>query len=148
VLGLLIISIIVGAIVAGVTGIGFLFWVVAVPLFVCGLPFALITGFVHDEVSYAQDRADYREEMRQIAEDERELEREFYEYERTDRYLDKLDDISGYGSSTINYNIDARSVHYHNSSVPKESKKVSHDSSANDPSAGPTQNKRPRKYIE
>jgi hypothetical protein len=122
-LGLLIVSIIAGAVVAGLTGIGFLFWVIAVPMFICGLPFALITGFVHDEVSYAQDRADYREEMRQIAEEEREIEREFYEYERMDRHLDRLDDISGYGSSTVNYNIDARSVHYHNSGAPKKTKK-------------------------
>jgi high-affinity Fe2+/Pb2+ permease len=61
-LGLLIASIILGAVVAGLTGIGFLFWVVAIAIFICGLPFALISGFVYGAIDHAQDRADYREE--------------------------------------------------------------------------------------
>jgi len=44
-LALLIFAVIAGAVVAGITKIGLLFWVVAVFLFICGLPAALITGF-------------------------------------------------------------------------------------------------------
>jgi hypothetical protein len=90
---LLILSVILGAVAANLTGIGFLFWVVAIFVFICGLPGALITGFIHGENKYAQDRADYRETMREIAEDERAYEHEMYEDVRMDRYLDKLDEL-------------------------------------------------------
>jgi hypothetical protein len=111
-LGLLIWAIIVGAIAAGLTGISVLFWVVSIAIFVCVLPFALISDFIYDKIDYAQDREDYREEIRQIAEDE-----------RMDRYLSKLDDYKddfnslddyGYRSKPTNVYIDNRQVHYHN----------------------------------
>jgi len=113
---LLVVSVILGGIVAGLTGVGFLFWVVSIFFFVCGLPVALITGFIHGEVEYAQDRADYREEMRMLAEEERDLERELLEEERFERYMDRID--SG-KQDRITYNIDARSVHYHGHSKPR-----------------------------
>ena len=116
---LLIASIIFGGIVAALTGIGFLFWVLAIAFFICGLPFALITGFIHGEVKYAQDREDYREEMRQINEMERDAHREFMEANRYERYLDRLDRIENKRSHT-SYNIDARSVHYHKQSKPRQ----------------------------
>ena len=75
---LLILSVILGAVVYGFTGIGFLFWVVAIVVFILGLPGALIGGFISD----IQDRADAREMERQLDEDL-----------RMDRYLDKLDEI-------------------------------------------------------
>jgi len=117
-LALLIFAIIAGAVVAGVTGIGILFWVVAIALFVCGLPAALVTGFIHGEVKYAQDRADYREEMRQLNEEERELMRELEREERYERYLDRMDRIES-KRNRVSYNIDARSVHYHDHSKPR-----------------------------
>ena len=67
----LIVCVVLGAVVSAVTNIGFLFWVVAIAAFICGLPFALITSFVHNEVSYAQDRADDRAAMAEIAAEER-----------------------------------------------------------------------------
>jgi len=75
---LLILSVVLGAVVYGLTGIGFLFWVVAIIVFILGLPGALIGGFISD----IQDRADTREMERQLDEDL-----------RMDRYLDKLDEI-------------------------------------------------------
>jgi len=75
---LLILSVILGAVVSGLTGIGFLFWVVAIVVFIFGLPGALIGGFISD----IHDRADARETERQLNEDL-----------RMDRYLDKLDEI-------------------------------------------------------
>ena len=114
-LALLIFAVIAGAVVAGITKIGLLFWVVAILLFICGLPVALITGFFNGIADRAQDREDYREEMRQLAEDERELMRDLREEERYDRYLDRLESKN----NRITYNIDARSVHYHNHSVPR-----------------------------
>ena len=81
-LGLLIFSVIIGGIVAAATGVGFLFWVVAILLFVCGLPAALIIGLIHGAVEYSQDRADYREEMRELN-----------EQIRMETYLDKLDEM-------------------------------------------------------
>jgi len=75
---LLILSVILGAVVSGLTGIGFLFWVVAIIVFILGLPGALIGGVI----SNIQDRADARETERQLNEDL-----------RMDRYLDKLDEI-------------------------------------------------------
>jgi hypothetical protein len=105
----LIISIIIGAIVAGITGVEILFWVVSIALFILGLPGILISGiftsigdFFHSENEYAQDRADYREMMRQIDEDE-----------RMDRYLDKLDELSDDDDEPDIY-IDNRQVHFHN----------------------------------
>ena len=73
-IGLIIFSIIVGLFLSSISGI--LGLVVGIVLFVCGLPFAIITGFIHGEIKYAQDRSDYREEMRQLAEFERDLDRD------------------------------------------------------------------------
>jgi hypothetical protein len=84
---LFILSVIIGAIVSGVAGIGFLFWVISAVIFVCGLPFALISSFVRGEVSYAQDRADYRQLMSEIKAEELADEREFAEDVRLDRLV-------------------------------------------------------------
>ena len=111
-LALLIVSVVLGGTVAVITGMGFLFWIVAIAICICGLPAALITGFIRGEVDHAQDRADYREEMRQLAEEERELMREIREDERYERYWDQMDKL-GSKYSSITYNFDARSVHYH-----------------------------------
>jgi hypothetical protein len=113
-LALLILSVILGAVVAGLTGIGFLFWVAAIFVFICGLPVALVTGFIHSEVEYAQDRADFREEMKQLVEEERELDRQIAEDLRMERYLDKLDTGSITYVDKRQYH-DNRQVHYHNS---------------------------------
>jgi len=103
-LGLLIIAIILGGIVAIVTGIGFLFWVVSIAIFICGLPFALINGFIQDKIDYAQDREDYRMLMHEISENE-----------RMDRYIDKLDELhDDYDDDIPDVFIDNRQVHYHN----------------------------------
>ena len=73
-----LLSFILCAVVSGLTGIGILFWVVAIIVFILGLPGVLIGGFISD----IQDRADAREEMRQLDEDL-----------RMDEYFDKLDEI-------------------------------------------------------
>ena len=115
---LLIISAILGGIVAGVTGIGVLFWVVSIVFFVLGLPGVLIDGFFHGRDVYRQDRADYRALMRDLNEDLREDERETRRQIRHEEYLDHLDQIGSYHDRTT-YNIDARSVHYHNHPEPR-----------------------------
>jgi len=103
---LLILSVILGAVVSGITGIGILFWVVAIIIFILGLPGSLIGSFIHGENEYSQDRADYRELMREIAEEE-----------RMDRYLDKIDELSDNYVDKPNIYIDNRQVHFHNHSV-------------------------------
>jgi hypothetical protein len=95
----LIISAILGAVVAGLTGIGFLFWVVSIFVFICSLPFVLVDGYIQDKIDYVQDREDYRETMREIAEEE-----------RMDRYLENIDE---YDDEPVIY-IDNRQVHFHN----------------------------------
>jgi hypothetical protein len=89
-IALIIVSIIIGAAVSGLTGIGILFWVVGAAIFICGLPFALVTSFIHNEVSCAQDRADYRQEMLEIAAEELADEHEFAEDERLDRLVESV----------------------------------------------------------
>jgi hypothetical protein len=84
---LIILSVIAGAVISGVTGMGFLFWVAAGVFFVCGLPFALISSFIHGEISYAQDRADYRQTMSEITAEELTDEHEFAEDARVDRLV-------------------------------------------------------------
>ena len=120
---LLLISVVLGGIVAGLTGLGFLFWVVAIFVFICGLPGVLIGGFIQGRIDYAQDRADHREMMREIHEDLREDEREMRRQIRHEEYLDHIDRIESKRSRAI-YNIDARSVHYHNQGEkrPRDSK--------------------------
>jgi len=102
----LIVAFILGGLVAGITGIGILFWVVSIFFFICGLPFALIDGFVQDKIDYVQNREDSRMLMSDLAEDE-----------RMDRYLDKLDD---YNDNNQDIYIDNRQVHYHNYYKEKE----------------------------
>jgi ABC-type transport system involved in cytochrome bd biosynthesis fused ATPase/permease subunit len=69
----------VAGVVVGAIAAGF--------FFLCGLPLALITGFVHGEVSYAQDRADYREELSEMAADELAAQHEYAEDERVNRLV-------------------------------------------------------------
>ena len=87
-LGLLIVSVIIGLIVTGLSGIGALGLIAGVFFFVCGLPFALIGSFVHGEISYAQDRADYRQYLSECSEDRRASDRELVEDMRTDRLIE------------------------------------------------------------
>jgi hypothetical protein len=89
-LALLIVSIIIGAAISAITGIGALFWVAGAAIFICGIPFALVTSFIHNEVSYAQDRADYRQEMLGIKTEELADEHEFAEDERLDRLVEAV----------------------------------------------------------
>jgi hypothetical protein len=106
VIALLIISGVIGAIVAGTTGIDVLFGIVGCVVFICGLPFALLSSFVHGEVSYAQDRADYRQAMSDIAAEELANEREAAEDARVDRL------IKGSKAQMRIYN-DNRQIHFH-----------------------------------
>ena len=69
--GLFIVSVLIGAVAALLIGSGTAFWVAVGIFFICGLPFALVTSFVYDAVSYAADRADERQVMAELAEDER-----------------------------------------------------------------------------
>jgi hypothetical protein len=89
-LALLILSVIAGAVVSGLTGIGFLFWLAGGAVFICGLPFALFSSFVHGEVSYAQDRVDYRQAMAEIKAEELADEHEFAEDARLDRLAEAV----------------------------------------------------------
>jgi hypothetical protein len=89
-LTLIILSAIAGAVIYGVTGMEFLFWIAAGIFFVCGLPFALISSFIHGEVSYAQDRADYRQTMSEIGAEELADEHEFAEDARVDRLVEAV----------------------------------------------------------
>jgi hypothetical protein len=118
---LLILSVIIGAVIAGVTGSGLLFWVISIFFFICGLPVALITGFIHGENEYTQDRTDYREELRALAEEERLLERELYEDERLEAYLDAMNDHE----DEPDIYIDNRQIHFHDHESSKKRVKKS-----------------------
>ena len=108
----LIISAVIGGIVALISGHSFLFWVVSIALFIFGLPGILIGYLFDGGESYRQDREDDRELMREINEGLRESERENKRELRHLRYLDHLDYLEE--KREINtYNIDARSIHYH-----------------------------------
>jgi hypothetical protein len=102
----LIISVIFGAVVSAVTGMGFLFWITGGVFFVCLLPLALVLSLIHGEVSYAQDRADYRQAMAEIQAEELAGERETAEDARLDRLIK-----SGKTRTSV-YN-DNRQVHLH-----------------------------------
>jgi hypothetical protein len=52
------------------------------------LPSALVSSFVHGEVSYAQDRADYRQAMAEIRAGELAEEHEAAEDARIDRLIE------------------------------------------------------------
>jgi hypothetical protein len=104
---LLLLSAIIGLVIGGITGYALAGVLVGGFVFICGLPVALITDSVHDEVSYAQDRADERQELADLEADERQLDLDFYEDER----IDRLTDAIGKVKSVIN---DNRQVHIHN----------------------------------
>jgi hypothetical protein len=104
---LLIISAIIGLIVSGLTKIALIGWLIGGFFFVCGLPGALIGGFIHNEITYVQDREDYRQMMSEVDADRRAEEHEFYEDERTARLT-----RNNKGSLTQIYN-DKRQVHIH-----------------------------------
>jgi len=89
-LGLIIISLVIGFVVAGFSGIGFVGTAVGAFFFICGLPFALIGSFVYDAVSYAQDRADYRQLCSDITAQEIAETREYAEDERNDRLVETI----------------------------------------------------------
>jgi len=89
-LALIIVSLIIGFVVAGFSGIGMLGTAAGVIFFVCGLPFALIGSFVHGEVSYTQDRADYRQCLAECSRDRRADEHELAEDIRTDCLTDVI----------------------------------------------------------
>ena len=59
-IALLIASIILGLIVGGITGWAIIGLIAGGALFVCGLPAALLIGFIHSEIDYIQSRADLR----------------------------------------------------------------------------------------
>ena len=88
-LALLIVSIILGIVIVGLTRIDFLFWVVAVIIFICGLPVALISRFIREEAKFAQNQEDHREEMRQRSEEKQELHRRIWEEGRLEKYLNR-----------------------------------------------------------
>jgi hypothetical protein len=98
----MIICSIIGGIVASITGISVLFWVVSIFFFICSLPFTLIGGFIDDKIDYVQDREDDRALMRELREDE-----------RMDKYLNKLDDYNDFDEPPDIY-IDNRQVNINN----------------------------------
>jgi hypothetical protein len=104
---LLAAALILGAIITGLTGLGFLFLPAVIFFFVCGLPWALVTSFVHNEVSYTQDRADYRATMAEIAAEELAGDHEYAEDERAGRLVEAVKK-----SQTKTYN-DNRQLHIH-----------------------------------
>jgi hypothetical protein len=105
-LALFFLSAIIGLVVFGCTGIGFLSWLIGGAVFICGSPFTLILSFVHGEVSYAQDREDYRQMMAEIEAEELLTDHELAEDARTSRLLE-----SSSGEPAV-YN-DNRQVHFH-----------------------------------
>jgi hypothetical protein len=112
----IIVAMIIGAIVSGLTGIGFLFWIVTIFVFVCSLPFTLIDGYIQSKIDYVQDRDDYRQLMSDLAADDREYERQLADNERIDRILAKKDlyDQNGEFFDDREYYMDNRQVHFHN----------------------------------
>jgi len=87
---LIILSFIIGAVVAGVSGFNALGLIAGVFFFLCGLPGAVIGGFIHGEVSYAQDRADYRQLKSDISAREIAEAREYSEDERNDKLVETI----------------------------------------------------------
>jgi len=87
---LTIISLVIGFVISGITGIGFVGTAVGVFIFICGLPFALIGSFVHGEVSYTQDRADYRQLCSDITAQEIAETHEYAEDERSERLVETI----------------------------------------------------------
>ena len=104
----LIVSVIIGCIVGGLSGFELLGWAAGIFVFVTGLPGALMGGFMFDLTSYREDRADDRQLMSDFHADMREEERERKRQIRIESKRNRT-----------TYNIDARSVHYHNHSEPR-----------------------------
>jgi hypothetical protein len=77
--------------------------------FLCGLPLACIMGFVHGEVSYAQDRADCREELSGMAADELAEQHEYAEDERVNRLVA----AARKKQRSVIVSVDNRQVHIH-----------------------------------
>ena len=95
---LLILSVVIGAIVAILTGMGFLFWVVAIAAFIFGLPGLIIYGFLEGIGDHIQGRDEYEDFIRDLDEDR-----------RREEYLDRLEEIN----NKPNIIIDNRQIHYH-----------------------------------
>jgi len=89
-LGLTIVSFIIGLIVGVASKIAILGLVAGVFIFLCGLPFTLIASFVCGTIDYVQDRNDYRQLCSDIAADEIAEAHEFYEDLRNDRLVDAM----------------------------------------------------------
>ena len=68
----ILLSAIIGAVVAGISGIPVLGWVAGGFFFLFGLPGALIGSFIHGEISYTQDRADWRQMQSDMEAEDRE----------------------------------------------------------------------------
>ena len=84
---LLIISAVIGAVVGGLSGTAMLGWIAGIFFFVVGLPGALIGGFVHDSITYTQDRADDRQMLSDFNADTRAIDHEIAEDLRTDKLI-------------------------------------------------------------
>jgi hypothetical protein len=104
---LLLLSLIIGLLVFGVTGIAFIGGLAAVVACTLGLPAALITDFVHGEIEYAQDRADLRQLESDLVAELSVGEHERMEDDRTDRVIGAL-------KGTRPVMQDNRQVHIHN----------------------------------
>jgi len=104
---LLIISVIIGAAVSGLTGLGILGRAAGILFFCFGLPGALLASFIHGEVSYAQDRADLRQLRSDCAAREIAEEHECLEEARADRL------IGAAKKSRTNVYCDNRQIHFH-----------------------------------
>jgi hypothetical protein len=104
---LLLLSVIIGLFITGITGYTVLGVLAAGVVFVCGLPMAVIFGCVHGEVKYAQDRADLRQIEADIEAAELAGERELLEDDRMDRLVNAIKDVEP------SFN-DNRQVHIHN----------------------------------
>jgi hypothetical protein len=105
---LLIMSAVIGSVVSACTGIGILFWIAGGAVLIFGLPFALISSFIHGEVSYVQDRADYRQAMTEIKAEELTDEHEFAEDARVDRLAAAIK-----RKKKPSVTVDNRQVHIH-----------------------------------
>ena len=104
---LLIIAAIIGVVVSGFTGFCIAGWIAGGFVFLCGLPGALVTSFVHGEVSYAQDRADYRQMLSDLSADIRAGEHEFAEDDRINRLVNTVSD------NPLRIYNDNRQIHVH-----------------------------------
>ena len=105
-LAVILVCIVVGAIAGAVSGYPIIGWFIGIVLFLVGLPGALISLFVHDSISYAQDRADDRQIMADI---EADIRAEEHEYCEDRRAAQRKPDIT----------YDNRQIHFHNDEYKK-----------------------------